>query len=86
MDKYKDEVSDDVLDKFTDMLSQYIFDYKPIEYVLGYTYFCGNKMYVNEHTLIPRNETEEVVEESTQEEASTEKKGFFKKKEKLFTK
>ena len=57
-----DEVSDDVLDKFTDMLSQYIFDYKPIEYVLGYTYFCGNKIYVDENTLIPRHETEEVVE------------------------
>ena len=57
-----DEVSDDVLDKFADMLSQYIFDYRPIEYILGYTYFCGNKLYVDESTLIPRHETEEVVE------------------------
>lgn len=58
------EVSDDVLDKFSEMLSEYIFDYKPIEYILGYTYFCGNKIYVDENTLIPRNETEEVVEEA----------------------
>jgi len=56
-----DEVSEDVLDKFSEMLSEYIFDYKPIEYVLGYTYFCGNKIYVDDNTLIPRNETEEVV-------------------------
>lgn len=60
----EDEVSEDVLDKFSEMLSEYIFDYKPIEYILGYTYFCGNKMYVDENTLIPRNETEEVVEEA----------------------
>ena len=60
----EDEVSEDVLDKFSEMLAEYIFDYKPIEYVLGYTYFCGNKIYVNENTLIPRNETEEVVEEA----------------------
>ena len=58
------EVSEDVLDKFSEMLSEYIFDYKPIEYILGYTYFCGNKLYVNENTLIPRNETEEVVSEA----------------------
>ena len=60
----EDEVSEDVLDKFSEMLSEYIFDYKPIEYILGYTYFCGNKLYVNENTLIPRNETEEVVGEA----------------------
>lgn len=60
----ENEVNDDILDKFSEMLSEYIFDYKPIEYILGYTYFCGNKIYVNEHTLIPRNETEEVVEEA----------------------
>ena len=64
--KEEEEVSEDVLDKFSEMLSDYIIDYKPIEYVLGYTYFYGNKIYVNEHTLIPRNETEEVVEKSLQ--------------------
>lgn len=57
-----DEVSDDVLDKFAEMLSEYIFDYRPIEYIVGYTYFCGHKIYVDENTLIPRHETEEVVE------------------------
>lgn len=60
----EETVSEEVLDKVSEMLADYIFDYKPIEYILGYTYFCGNKIYVNENTLIPRNETEEVVEEA----------------------
>lgn len=58
------EVEDEILDKFSEMLSSYIFDYKPIEYILGYTYFLGNKINVNSNTLIPRNETEEVVMEA----------------------
>jgi release factor glutamine methyltransferase len=62
----EEEVTDEVLDKFSEMLSDYILDYKPIEYILGYTYFYGNKIYVNESTLIPRNETEEVVNAAIQ--------------------
>lgn len=33
----------------------------PVEYVLGYRYFLGNKFKVTKDTLIPRNETEELV-------------------------
>lgn len=35
---------------------------EPIDYILGYTYFYGLKIDVNQHTLIPRPETEELVD------------------------
>lgn len=34
---------------------------KPVEYVLGYSYFCKLKFEVNENTLIPRSETEDLI-------------------------
>ena len=34
---------------------------KPVEYVLGYAYFCGLKFEVNQNTLIPRGETEDLI-------------------------
>lgn len=35
---------------------------EPIDYILGYTYFYGFKIWVDQNTLIPRPETEELVE------------------------
>ena len=35
---------------------------KPLQYILGETKFYGLKLKVNQHTLIPRSETEEIVD------------------------
>jgi len=37
-------------------------DGKPVQQVIGYQYFCGHKIYVDENVLIPRQETENLVE------------------------
>lgn len=54
----QDELFDDALlmEKIKELITG-----KPVEYILGYSYFCGNKFEVNENTLIPRGETEDLI-------------------------
>ena len=63
----KEPLGDDwqnVLDKDITLLLQG----KPVQQVLGYAWFCDLKLTVNEHVLIPRPETEELVEHVLSEE------------------
>ena len=41
---------------------QELLDHKPVQYVLGEAWFYKMKLKVNNHVLIPRPETEELVE------------------------
>ena len=54
------EVKESINNKFEDGIKRLLND-EPLNYVLGYSYFYGYKLIVNEDVLIPRCETEELV-------------------------
>lgn len=57
----EEEVDPSLVEKFMAGMQEY-FDGKPIQYVKGYENFFGRDFKVNENVLIPRYETEELVE------------------------
>ena len=56
-----DELSDYIIGKINDILSRLDND-EPIQYILGKAYFYGMDLNVDRSTLIPRPETEELVD------------------------
>ena len=60
--RYQDEIANDKANNYLELLDLYIYDSVPIQYLVGYTYFHGHKIAVDERVLIPRPETEYLVD------------------------
>lgn len=60
--KLNEEISDEDSIKFNSLFDLYLNHNKPIQYLVGYITFYGYDFIVNEDVLIPRFETEELVE------------------------
>ena len=63
---YNNEINSHYFNIIEDLISKYVNDFLPIQYILGYAYFCGMKLKVNKSVLIPRPETELLVEKAFQ--------------------
>lgn len=55
------EISSSQQAKYDRVIQEYLND-KPLQHIIGHEIFFGRKFIINEHVLIPRYETEELVE------------------------
>ncbi len=59
---FQQTVTKYVLERFENGMKEYLYNNKPIQYLIGYQPFFGHDFICNESVLIPRFETEELVE------------------------
>lgn len=72
--KYENEIEKKVYEKIDQQYKDYQNNNKPLEYILWYVEFLWVKFYVNENTLIPRPETEYMIQSINEYIQSNNKK------------